>query len=179
MSTSIFAFHIMEEFNELFSSLSETSFPVEVIITTDPESVLETYCDSSVHTIERNPLTYCNASDFFPILCEPIDYVNNYKDSIYNLGLSNEVLEYLNILFTKTCDPTLITCKLQPQVPYGSDYYIIVTNCMRFELGESPDFLDLGEAEEIMRGIKTEYYVVIIQEGVGSEVDPDNLASII
>ena len=169
----------MEEFNDLITSLSESNFPVEVFLTTDPETLLASYCDSSIHTIERKALTYCNAGEFFPVLCEPTDYVNTYEESVDNLYLSNEVLEYLNILFTRTCETTLVTCTLKPQVPYGSNHYIILGNCLNFELGPTPDALGLGEGRKVVRGIKSKYYVFIAQEEDGSDIDPDGLADII
>ena len=169
----------MEEFNELFRTLSEANFPIDVVATKDPESLLNTYYTSSIHVLERTPLTYSSAREFFPVFNQPIDYVNNYKDSYYTLGICEEALEYLNILFTRTCNHTLVTCKLQPQVPYGTNYYIIICNYMTFELGDSPSFVDLGEAKEIVRGLKTEHYFFIVQQEIGSDIDPDGLADIV
>ena len=171
----------MENFNDLAKILSEQNFPVEVILTTDPEALVESCYNDTIHTIERKALTYCNAGEFFPVLCQPTDYINGFQETLDNLYLSNEVLEYLNILFTRTCETTLVTCTLKPQVPYGSNHYIILGNCLNFELGPTPDALDLGldEGTKVVRGIKSEYYVFIAQEEFGSDIDPDGLAQII
>lgn len=169
----------MEDFNELFDTLANANFPIDVISTKYPESLLDTYYNSSIHLLEESRLTYKTAHQFFPIFDEPIDYVNNYKDSYYNLGLCEEALDFLNTLFTRTCGHRLITCKLQPQVPYGTNYYIIICNYITFELADSTSFLDTVEEKEIVRGIETPDYFFIVQQEVGSDIDPDGLADII
>lgn len=169
----------MEDFNELFKKLSDANFPIDVVATKDPESLLNTYYTSSIHVLEETPLTYASAREFFPVLNEPIDYVNTYKDSYYTLGICEEVLDFLNTLFTHTCDHRLITCKLKPQVPYGTNYYIIICNYITFELGDSPNFADLVEDKEIVRGVKTQDYFFILQQELGSDIDPHGLAEII
>lgn len=169
----------MEEFQELLNKILDSNLAAEVSLTKDPNKILNSYLIPSIHIVEEDDLTYCNAGEFFPVLCQKLDYVTNFNESKYDYESSQDALEFLNLIFQKLGNVRLVKYILKPHVPYGDDYYIIIGNCLRFSYSPAPEIFDLGPWLAESKGSLSEYYIIIAQPGSGSNIDPEGLADLV